>query len=541
MTAGVRQQLGTHARRGATAAVRRFYALTAVCYLSLGLAAPMSVGAELPSSADIKNELVMAMGEEPPIGVVVGVIDSHGMRVISHGQFDRDDKRPVDGDTIFEIGSVSKVFTTLLLGEMVARGEVKLDDRVDRYLPEGVTTPKRAGKSMTLVDLATHTSGLPRLPGNLKPADMSDPYADYTPDKLYAFLSSYQLPRDIGATYEYSNLGMGLLGDALARRAAAGSKAHVANVEAGVSAKGAAGADASLGTTKSVNAKAAIGVDGEAEAPVDSQVDSATAYDAALRERVTGPLGMTDTAVALSPSMQARLAPGHDGDLKRVPGWHMGALQGAGALHSSAKDLLKLMMMAMGDPSSPLARAMAITLATERDIADSEGQIALGWHVDPESRGGMVWHNGSTGGYSAFIGFLPITRTGVVVLANVRPVIGVDDIGRRLLMSGMMSAAEPPSAQRVPIDVPGEVLERYVGRYRLTPEFALEVTREGDALFVQATGQQRFRVHAESSSDFFYTVVDAQISFVTPGEKGAAVRMVLHQNGRDMVGERIEK
>ncbi|MDQ2187542.1 serine hydrolase [Alcaligenaceae bacterium A4P071] len=440
MTARVRQQLGTHARRSGTAAVVGFCALTAVCYLSLGLAAPMSVGAELPSSADIKNELVMAMGEKPPIGVVVGVIDDNGMRVISHGQFDRDDKRPVDGDTIFEIGSVSKVFTTLLLGEMVARGEVTLDDRVDRYLPEGVTTPKRAGKSIRLVDLATHTSGLPRLPANLKPADLSDPYADYTPDKLYGFLSSYQLPRDIGATYEYSNLGTGLLGDALARRVAVGLKANNANAEAVVSAKGAAGADASVNTTESAKAKAAIGADGKAKAPVDAQADSTPAYDAALRDRITGPLGMADTSVALSPSMQARLAPGHDGDLMRVPGWHMGALPGAGALHSSAKDLLKLMKTAMGDPSSPLARAMTITLATERDIADSEGQIALGWNVDPESRGGMVWHNGSTGGYSAFIGFLPFTRTGVVVLANVRPVIGVDDIGRRLLMSGMMSA-----------------------------------------------------------------------------------------------------
>src|SRR5205823_14852796 len=117
------------------------------------------------------------------------------------------------------IGSISKVFTSLLLSDMVQRGEVALTDPIAKYLPAGVKVPERGGRSITLVDLSTHTSGLPRLPSNLNPKDQSNPYADYSVEQLYQFLSSYTLPRDIGAMYEYSNLGGGLLGHVLARRA----------------------------------------------------------------------------------------------------------------------------------------------------------------------------------------------------------------------------------------------------------------------------------------------------------------------------------
>src|SRR5208283_4407870 len=126
--------------------------------------------------------------------------------------FDKNDKRALDGDTVFEIGSITKVFTALLLADMAQRGEVALTDPVSKYLPKGVKMPGRNGHAIMLQDLATHTSGLPRLPSNMKPKDFMNPYADYTPELLYQFLSSYELPRDPGSKWEYSNLGAGLLG-----------------------------------------------------------------------------------------------------------------------------------------------------------------------------------------------------------------------------------------------------------------------------------------------------------------------------------------
>ncbi|MGC1520781.1 MAG: serine hydrolase, partial [Steroidobacteraceae bacterium] len=150
---------------------------------------------------------------------MVGVIDAKGRRIVAYGSLEKADKRPLDGDTVFEIGSITKVFTSLLLADMVQRGEVKLDDPIAKYLPASAKVPERNGHSITLVDLATHTSALPRMPANFRPKDPANPYADYTDEQLYAFLSSYELIRDVGAKYEYSNLGFGLLGQGLAHRA----------------------------------------------------------------------------------------------------------------------------------------------------------------------------------------------------------------------------------------------------------------------------------------------------------------------------------
>ena len=190
--------------------------------LGLLLMAASARGAEqaaLPSNDEVRAILANRIDvQHQGVGIVVGLIDRHGRRIVAHGTFDKD-TRPVNGDTLFEIGSATKVFTSLLLAEAVKRGEVALDDPVAKYLPSSVKVPERGGRKITLLDLATHTSGLPRLPLNMNPKDASNPYADYTVQQMYEFLASYTLPRDPGSMYEYSNLGGGLLGHVLALRA----------------------------------------------------------------------------------------------------------------------------------------------------------------------------------------------------------------------------------------------------------------------------------------------------------------------------------
>src|SRR6185312_474124 len=197
-------------------------------WLSLGLAylavsaaqAAPAATAGAPSDAEIRRILVERVDvEKQDVGIVVGIIDPHGRRVVSYGSLDKGDKRPLNGDTLFEIGSITKVFTALLAADMAQRGELELDDPVQKYLPAAVKMPQRNGKQITLIDLATHTSGLPRMPENFRPKDPNNPYADYTVEALYSFLTSYELHRDIGIKYLYSNLGFGLLGQALAQRA----------------------------------------------------------------------------------------------------------------------------------------------------------------------------------------------------------------------------------------------------------------------------------------------------------------------------------
>ncbi|HWU54850.1 MAG TPA: serine hydrolase, partial [Rhizomicrobium sp.] len=151
----------------------------------------------VPSDADIGKILAERIDvQKQGVGMVVGVIDPKGRRIISHGALNQGDPRPLNGDSEFEIGSITKVFTSLILADMVKRGEVSLDDPIAKYLPASVKMPSRNGKEITLRDLSTHYSGLPRMPSNFTPQDPENPYADYSVEQMYQFLSGYTLPRD---------------------------------------------------------------------------------------------------------------------------------------------------------------------------------------------------------------------------------------------------------------------------------------------------------------------------------------------------------
>jgi len=334
-----------------------------------------------PSDTEVREILIDRIDRDhQSVGIVVGLVGSTGRRVIAYGALDEGDTRPLNGDTIFEIGSVTKVFTSLLLADMTARNEVALNDPIAKYLPSQVKTPGRNGQSITLEDLATHTSGLPRLPTNFTPKDPANPYADFSVPQLYEFLSTYTLSRDIGSQYDYSNLGGGLLGHLLARRA---------------------------GMT----------------------------YDALVHDRITGPLGMTSTTIVLSPEQQVRLAVGHNAQLASVPNWDVPTLAGAGALRSSTNDMLTFLEANLGLMKSPLAPAMATMLTVRRPTGTPGLDVALGWHILNRDGRDFVWHNGGTGGYRSFVGLNALSGIAVVVLSNTSTVAGVDDIGLHLLDS----------------------------------------------------------------------------------------------------------
>ena len=463
----------------------------------LAIAAATSAAAQspatpspVPSDAEIRKILVERVDtHRQSVGIVVGVIEPGGRRIVAYGSRAKGDTRPLDGDTVFEIGSITKVFTSLLLADAVRRGEVALGDPVAKYLPPEVKMPERGGRAITLQDLATHTSGLPRMPDNFQPKDLANPYADYSVERMYQFLSRYQLTRDAGATVEYSNLGVGLLGHVLARRA---------------------------------------GMD----------------YETLVRTRVTGPLGMRHTGIALSPEMQARLAPGHSPVLEPVPNWDLPTFAGAGALRSSANDMLTFLAAALGYGSSPLDSAFATMLSTRRPPSSTAAlDTALGWQIFKGKDTEVIWHNGGTGGYRTWAGYEPRSRTGVVVLTNAGTAAGPDDIGRHLLVpsSPLLQNFPPqtPPKPRTQTTVDAAVFDRYVGRYQLAPSAVLTITRDGNRFFVQLTGQPTFEIFAESEKDYFLKVVDAQLTFETDAQN-KAVAVVLHQNGIDQRAPRIE-
>jgi CubicO group peptidase (beta-lactamase class C family) len=406
------------------------------------------------------------------VGFVVGIFKDRETQVIAYGETTKGSGIAPNGDTVYEIGSISKVFTGVLLANMVQGGSMKLGDPVQQYLPASVQVPVAEGKPITLEHLATHTSGLPSLPDNFAPADASNPYADYTVTQMYAFLSGYKLPRSPGQ-YEYSNYAMGLLGHVLARHA---------------------------GTT----------------------------YEQLLIERIGTPLGMHDTRITLDEKLRQRLATPYNAAMQPAKNWDLPTLPGTGAIRSTRRDLLKFIQANLAGDEQPLTQALRLAQRTRHTMADGLA-MGLGWHIARD--GTTRWHNGMTGGYHSWLAVVPSRNIGVVVLANTAT-MRITAFGEQVTRIALGLEVEPPQPHQV-VDVAPAVLASYVGSYVLRPEFVLTVTVEDGKLMVQATHQEKFPVFAESRTRFFYKVVDAQITFVRDKD-GNVNKLILHQAGRDM-------
>jgi D-alanyl-D-alanine-carboxypeptidase/D-alanyl-D-alanine-endopeptidase len=440
----------------------------------MGRLPAQSSPAPVPGVAtDIQAQMDAYVGVNPGAALIVGLVNGGKVTTYTAGM----SPTGLDERTEFQIGSITKTFTATLLALMVRDGSVKLDDPIAKYLPPGVTPPSYQGRPIRLIDLAEQNSGLPTIPDNLGATSLIDPYATYTPAKLHAFLSSYRLTREPGTQYEYSNTGVGLLGDLLAARAK-------------------------------------------------------TSYADVLETRVLHPLGMGDTGVDLSGAQRARLAPGFNVDNDPQQPWDFAELQGAGALYSDMHDMLLFLRANMAAPAGTLGPAMAFAQQPRFPIGfDGIVKIGLVWMTNEKS--GITWHNGQTGGYHAFIAFNRAQQTGVVVLANVADT-GLDAIGVHVLAPSF-----PVPAARAAITLPPEALDRLAGVYRFAPAVTLTVTRAGPRLIVQMSGQQPFTTYASSPTSFFVKAVDAQLTFDLDAQ-GRATRVTLHQNGHDIPANRIK-
>ncbi len=400
--------------------------------------------------------------------IVVAIVNENGTRFVSYGKTAQTpNAKNADENTVFEIGSITKVFTGTLLAAAVKRGEVQLNDPISKYLPKNVKTPTYAAKEITLIDLATQSSGLPRLPANLVPKNLHNPYADYTLAQMYEYLSSYQLTREIGTKYEYSNFGMGLLG-------------HILSLRAGQS------------------------------------------YEDLVKTRILQPLAMTKTAITLTPGLKSNMAQGYDENGEPIANWDLPTLAGAGALRSTAQDLAKFVAANAGLLKSDLSGVFTEAHRLRRNAGENM-KIGLAWQILPLPTDEIVWHNGGTGGFRSFAGFSKAKKMGIVVLSNSAE--SVDDIGFHFL-----NRAIPLTPVKPFVPVSQKILDEYVGSYELAPDFVFTITRRNDKLFAQLTGQPQFRVFAEAKNKFYYKVVPAQLTF-NRGISGKIESLTLSQNG----------
>ena len=447
-----------------------------VAYASLLGMSAISTAADLKSQVDpLAKQLIE---EDKAVGFVIGIFADGKEQVFAYGKTEKGSEKVPDNKTVFEIGSVTKTFTGILLAEAIQAGKMKLDDPVQNCLPEKVTMPEFEKHSVTLEHLVTHTSGFASLPDNIKPADPGNPYADYTVDQLYAFLNGHTPPRAPGK-YEYCNVGMGLLGHLLALQAK-------------------------------------------------------KSYEQLVVDKICDPLKMSDTRITLNEDQKKRLAPGYNAELKPEKNWDIPTLAGAGALRSTVDDMLKYVKANLAKADTPLSKAMQLSHEKRHTMPDGLA-IALGWHIARDNM--TVWHNGMTGGYSSWVSIVPSYNVGVVVLANTAT-MQTTELGEKLTRVACGQKVEP-TPSRKEIEVDRATLDSYAGSYPIVPQFVLTVTVEDGKLMVQATGQPKLPVFAESKTKFFYKIVDAQLTFV-PDEKGNVAKLVLHQNGRDMEAPRAK-
>jgi len=311
--------------------------------------------------ADLAKALAGRLAPATGVGVTIGVVEHGTRKVFSYGA--------VKPDSVFEIGSITKTFTGLALAQLVQQRKANLDEPIRALMPKNTVTAPAAGAEITLLDLSAQRSGLPRLPDNIKPADVANPYADYDTKALYAFMTSHGVALPAKPEYGYSNLGVGLLGQLLADRA---------------------------GVT----------------------------FEALVKEQITAPLDMRDTMVKLTPALAMRFASGHHGEDNAPQGaWDFTALAGAGAIRSTATDMLAYLEAQLHPDrvksKSAEAKTLPAALAASHEVRGDVGggiHIALNWfRFDGSSR---YWHNGGTGGYSSYATFDLEADYAVVVLCN---------------------------------------------------------------------------------------------------------------------------
>lgn len=389
--------------------------------------------------------------------------------------------------TIYEIGSISKVFTALLLADAVVRGTIDLNATAEVANSAGIRLPSRDGASIKWMDLTTHRSGLPRLPSNLPLTNATDPYREYDSKKAAAFLNSYELPRKPGDSQEYSNLGASVLGYLVAQK---GGKP----------------------------------------------------YEELLRERIAEPLRMTDCTVSLSSDQTKRLATPHNKVGSATSPWTFADLPGAGGVHATMRDMMRFAKAQLNPPAGKLGEAIELAWK-QHTAADASGSaMGLGWMIAGD--GQTRWHNGQTGGSHAALFINRELKCAVVVLCNTAVLSEVDQLAMHLVQKAAGQEVKlPPTA---PADKKPEVAispkhrQRLVGRYQLTPNFIFDVQDVDGRLMVGITNQPTQEVHPDSPTRWSYRGVDATLEFTLP-KTGPAKSLVLHQNGLKQTARRMDE
>ncbi len=364
-------------------------------------------------------------------------------------------------DILFEIGSITKVFTGLLLAQAVVDGRVTLETSIASLLPPNLEFADPRIAAITLKQLSTHTSGLPRLPDNQDAGSApDDPYAHYDEKLMLDFLTTAHLEKDGPHLSSYSNLGVGLLGHLLGK------------------------------------------------------VYQST-WEQAVIIKICAPLGLNDTRMTIT-RLKRPLAPPHDGD-KPSHSWTFDAVAGAGGLRSTAADMIKF-GQAMAHPEmTPLAQAFALALQPQAKAGAMGGKIGLGIFIGQRDGIPFYNHDGGTGGYRSGLQVIPQQDIVRVVLINNTTPDGSSVIAK--------THRKPPRVMPKEIALSAEVLKTYPGIYELETTARFTVLLHEGQLWIRLTGQTFLPAFPSAPARFFLKVVPAEFQFTSEGSKVKSVTL----------------
>lgn len=441
------------------------------------------------SSQQLTKEWLQAQAQElvddeVADGLSIGFIEGKNYGVVHAGA-------AVDGEkatsrTIYEIGSITKVFTSLLLADAVTRGDVVLDQSAKVSNRAEIRLPKLDGQSISWLQLSTHRSGLPRLPSNLQPIDLMNPYRNYDAKEAAKFLSSFQLSRAPGATQEYSNFAVSVLGYLVAEKAG-------------------------------------------------------QSYEDLLKKRIADPLGMSDCAIKLTSEQTKRFATPHNAFGSTASPWTFSNLPGAGGIRASMRDMMRFAKAQLTPPDNNLGKAIELAWKKHTDADASGSAMGLGWMimVDGQTR----WHNGQTGGYHSALFINRATKTAAIILCNTAVVKEIDELAIKIIRK---AAGENVDRKRElasknsgkPEDDP-KYRSRLEGKYKLAPNFIFTVRDRRGHMMVGITNQPTQEVFPDSPTHWSYRSVDATLEFKL-SKSGPAKSLVLHQNGIKQTARRMK-
>ncbi len=444
---------------------------------------PYSFGAPPVISSAVKASIRSRVDNGYTPSIVIGMVNKDGRSFYGYGQTSYDSSRSPDEHTIYEIGSVSKILTTSLLADLWLNGEVDLDDFVEDYLPDEVSMPSRNNRRITLEHLATHYSGLPANPETLAGNDTTNPFVPFGVDLLYNYLNNHTLTRRPGVSFEYSNLGLGLLG-------------HVLGI---------------------------------------SQNQS---FEALLKERLLNPLGMSETMISWDVSKNEQRAIGYSGVVER-PFFKMESLESAGAVLSNVHDMLTFAEYQIGLKESPLNDAFKEAHKKRVNTGQTGVDLGLGWFILSNVPSPILMHDGATMGHTAFLGMDIANQTAVVLFSNgrVNNYSGVQDIGIHVLFP----QSPLRSIRRVP-DVSVDRLQSIYGDFQSDTGSTVQIGLERNHLtveFSEDSGTQYTLYPVSSSRFMFYEATFEASANLRFDGQGKPFELTWRQNGESVTYQKV--